>query len=82
MMFDMDPRIEQAVNVQKKYTDSLMKNEHVMGVSVRPVGGYVHNPEDYALVVLVDDEEAIDHIPSHLDNVRVVVQPIGRIKAQ
>ena len=78
----MDPRIEQAVNVQKKYTDSLMQNEHVMGVSVRPVDGYVHNPEAYVLVVLVDDEEAKKHIPSQLDNVQVIVQPVGKITAQ
>jgi len=78
----MDPRIEQAVNVQKKYTDSLMQNQHVMGVSVRPVDGYVHNPEGYALLVLVDDEEAKKQIPAQLDNVQVIVKPIGRIKAQ
>jgi hypothetical protein len=78
----MDSRIEHAVNVQKKYTDSLMQNEHVMGVSVRPVNGYVHNPEGYALVVLVDDEEAKKLIPKQLDNVPVIVQPIGKVKAQ
>jgi len=78
----MDPRIEQAVNVQKKYTDSLMQNQHVMGVSVRPVDGYVHHPEAYALVVLVDDEDVKNQIPSQLDDVRVIVQPVGRVKAQ
>jgi len=79
-MFHIDPKIEQAVNVQKKYTDKLMQNEHVMGVSVRPVDGYVHHPETYALVVLVDDEEVKKHIPSKLDDVPVIVQPIGRGK--
>jgi len=78
----MDPKIEQAVNVQKKYTDSLMQNRHVMGVSVRPVDGYVYHPEAYALVVLVDDEANKSHIPSKLDDVPVIVQPIGRVKAQ
>ena len=78
----MDSRIEHAVNVQKKYTDSLMQNEHVMGVSVRPVNGYVHNPEGYALVVLVDDEEAKKLIPKQLEDVPVIVQPIGKVKAQ
>ena len=78
----MDPRIEQAINVQKKYTDSLMQNEHVMGVSVRPVDGYVYHPAAYALVVLVDDEEVKKHIPSQLDDVRVIVQPVGKITAQ
>jgi hypothetical protein len=78
----MDPKIEQAVNVQKKYTDSLMQNQHVMGVSVRPVDGYGYHPEAYALVVLVDDEAAKNHIPSKLDDVPVIVQPIGKIKAQ
>ena len=78
----MDSRIEHAVNVQKKYTDSLMRNQHVMGVSVRPVDGYVHNPKDYALVVLVDDDDAKKHIPKQLDNVPVIVQRVGKIKAQ
>jgi len=78
----MDPKIEQAVNVQKKYTDSLMQNRHVMGVSVRPVEGYVHHPETYALVVLVDDEANKNLVPTQLDNVPVIVRPIGRIKAQ
>ena len=78
----MDPKIEQAVNVQKKYTDSLMQNRHVMGVSVRPVEGYVYHPEAYALVVLVDDEAAKNHIPTQLDDVPVIVQPIGGITAQ
>ena len=78
----MDPRIEAAVNVQKKYTDSLMQNRHVMGVSVRPVNGYAHNPEGYALVVLVDDDEAKKNIPKQLDNVPIIVQRVGKIKAQ
>lgn len=78
----MDTRIEDAVNVQKKYTDSLMQNEHVMGVSIRPVNGYVYHPEGYALVVLVDDEEAKKLIPKQLEDVPVIVQPIGKVKAQ
>ena len=78
----MDSRIEHAVNVQKKYTDRLMQNQHVMGVSVRPVDGYVHNPEGYALLVLVDDEDAKKLIPKQLEDVPVIVQPIGKIKAQ
>ena len=78
----MDPKIEQAVNVQKKYTDSLMQNRHVMGVSVRPVEGYVHHPETYALVVLVDDEANKNLVPTQLDNVPVIVRPIGRGKTQ
>jgi len=80
----MDPRIQQAVNVQKKYTDSLMQNRHVMGVSVRPINGYVHNPEAYALVVLVDvdDETVKNHIPSHLDDVPVIVKPVSHFKTQ
>jgi len=78
----MDARIERAVSVQKKYTDSLMRNQHVMGVSVRPTNGYVHHPDDYALVVLVDDEEVKNHIPSHLDDVPVIVQRVGKIKTQ
>jgi len=81
-MFNVDPKIEQAVNVQKKYTDSLMQNQHVMGVSVRPVEGYVYHPEAYALVVLVDDEKEKSHIPSHLDDVPVIVQRVGKIKTQ
>jgi hypothetical protein len=80
-MFSMDARIERAVDVQKKYTDRLMQNRHVMGVSVRPVNGYVHNPEGYALVVLVDDDDARKLIPKQLEDVPVIVQPIGKVKA-
>jgi len=78
----MDSRIERAVNVQKKYTDRLMQNEHVMGVSVRPVNGYVHHPEGYALLILVDDEDAKELIPKQLEDVPVIVQPIGKVTAQ
>jgi len=78
----MDARIERAVDVQKKYTDRLMQNRHVMGVSVRPVNGYVHNPEGYALVVLVDDDDARKLIPKQLEDVPVIVQPIGKVTAQ
>jgi hypothetical protein len=53
-----------------------------MGVSVRPVEGYVHHPETYALLVLVDDEANKSHIPTQLDNVPVIVKSIGRVKAQ
>jgi hypothetical protein len=81
-MFFMDARIERAVDVQKKYTDRLMQNRHVMGVSVRPVNGYVHNPEGYALVVLVDDDDARKLIPKQLEDVPVIVQPIGKVTAQ
>jgi len=81
-VFEMDSKIQQAVDVQKKYTDSLMQNQHVMGVSVRPVEGYVHRPSAYALVVLLDDEGELDHIPPHLDDVPVIVQRVGKIKTQ
>jgi hypothetical protein len=77
-MFGMDPKIERAKHVQNKYTDSLMQNQHVMGVSVRPVEGYVHKPEAYALVVLVDEHAEPNHIPSVLDDIPVIVQRVGR----
>jgi len=78
----MDPKIERAKYVQNKYTETLMRNQHVMGVSVRPVEGYVHKPEAYALVVLVDEHAEPNHIPSVLDDVPVIVQRIGRNKKQ
>ena len=81
-MFGTDPKIEQAKHVQNKYTDSLMQNRHVMGVSVRPVEGYVHKPEAYALVVLVDEYVEPHHIPKILDDVPVIVQRVGRVKTQ
>jgi len=81
-MFGMDPKIEQAKHVQNKYTDSLMQNRHVMGVSVRPVEGYVHKPEAYALVVLVDEYVEPHHIPEVLDDVPVIVQRVSRGKTQ
>ena len=78
----MDPKIEHAKRVQNKYTDSLMQNQHVMGVSVRPVEGYVHRPEAYALVVLIDEHTEEHHIPDVLDDVPVIVQRVGRTKMQ
>ena len=81
-MFGIDPKIEQAKNVQYKYTDSLMQNRHVMGVSIRPVEGYVHKPEAYALVVLVDEYIEPHHLPKILDDVPVIVQRVGKVKAQ
>jgi len=81
-MFGMDPKIAQAKHVQNKYTDSLMQNRHIMGVSVRPVEGYVHKPEAYALVVLVDEYVEPHHIPEVLDDVPVIVQRVSRGKTQ
>ena len=81
-MFAMDTRIQRAVDVQVRHTDRLMKDEHVMGVSVRPVDGYVHNPADYALVVLVDEYVESDHIPSTIDDVPVIVQRVRSSKTQ
>jgi len=81
-MFTMDTRIQRAVDVQMKHTDRLMKDQHVMGVSVRPVDGYVHNPSDYALVVLVDEYVEPDHIPSIIEDVPVIVQRVRSSKTQ
>ncbi len=81
-MFAMDPKIEQAKRVQNKYTDRLMQNQHVMGVSVQPVEGYVHKPEAYALVVLVDDHVEPHHIPKVLEDVPVIVQRVNWGKMQ
>jgi len=81
-MFNMDTRIQRAVDVQMKHTESLMKNKHIMGVSVRPVDGYVHNPEAYALVVLVDEEADRDHIPSTIDDVPVIIQRVRSSRTQ
>jgi len=78
----MDPKIERAKYVQSKYTERLMQNQHVLGVSVRPVEGYVHKPEAYALVVLVDEYVEPHHLPEMLDDVPVIVQKVGKIKPQ
>ena len=78
----MDPKIERAKHVQHKYTDSLMQNQHVLGVSVRPVEGYVHKPEAYALVILVDEYVEPHHMPKVLDDVPVIVQKVGTTKTQ
>lgn len=78
----MDPKIMRAKQVQNKYTDSLMQNEHIMGVSVRPIEGYVHKPEAYALVILVDEHAEAHHIPDVLEDVPVIVQRVGKTKMQ
>lgn len=76
-MFQTDEAILRAKHVQMKYTDHLMQDKHVLGVSVRPVEGYVHKPKEYALVVLVDDNLPAGAIPTTLDDVRVIVQRVS-----
>jgi len=78
----MDPKIERAKHVQSKYTDSLMQNQHVLGVSVRPIEGYVHKPEAYALVILVDEYVEPHHIPKVLEDVPVIIQKVGTTRTQ
>lgn len=83
MMFNTDESIEHAKDVQKKYTDSLMKNRHVMGISVQPVDGYSQSrPTEYALVLLVDEAGAKHWFPTQIDNVPVIVKPVGHITKQ
>lgn len=83
MMFNTDEAIELAKKAQKKYTDTLMKNKHVMGVSVAPVDGYSQSkPTEYALVLLVDEDGQRHWFPTKLDDVPVIVQPINRVTKQ
>lgn len=82
-MFESNPKIQQAVRVQHKYTDTLMQNQGVMGVSVHPVDGYgMFHPHIFVLMVLVDDDAAVDHIPSVLDDVPVLVKKMASRKLQ
>jgi hypothetical protein len=82
-VFESNPKIQQAVRVQHKYTDTLMQNQEVLEVSVRPVDGYVmFHPHIFVLMVLVDDEANVDHIPSVLDDVPVLVQKMASRKLQ
>lgn len=83
MMFNTDEAIEIAKKAQTKYTDSLMQNKHVMGVSVQPIDGYSQSrPTEYALVLLVDEGGQRHWFPSELDHVPVIVQPINRVTKQ
>lgn len=68
---------------QNKYTDELMQKNHVIGVSI---GESEINPDEYVLIVLVDEILPSDYltpearIPSSLDGVPVVVREIGTIR--
>ncbi len=79
MMFQMDEAIEQAKRVQNKYTDTLMQNKHVIGVSVRPMYGYNQSkPTEYALVLLVEEDGQNQWFPTQIEDVPVIVQPVSR----
>jgi hypothetical protein len=78
-----DESMARATLVQTKYTDELLRKEHVMGVAVglaKEGGVYT---SDICLVVMVDQKvppEQLapeDVIPTTLDGVRVDVQEIG-----
>jgi len=76
MMFNTDESIEMAKDVQKKYTDSLMQNKHVLGVSVQPVDGYGQSrPTEFALVLLIDEDGEKHWFPTQIDNVPVILRP-------
>ena len=78
-----DEKTAKATLVQKKYTETLLKIPHVIGVAVglaKTNGAYT---SDVCLVVMVDKKRPItelasqDQIPAQLDGVRVDVQEIG-----
>jgi hypothetical protein len=87
-MTNVDEQTARAMLVQNKYTESLLKLPHVVGVGI----GYVKvngvQTGEIGLVVMVDEKiyaqevDPVDQIPKELDGVRVDVQAIGKPVAQ
>lgn len=83
-----DDQMQQALAVQAKYQDMLLKMPHVVGVGVgfAKVGGV--ETDQLALIVMVDHKleaqelSPNEQIPAALDGVRVDVQEMGPFFAQ
>lgn len=86
-MAGRDQQLARIADVQKKYTDMLMKKPHVVGISMGPLRENNKANGEYALIVMVDEEvppEQVspeDQIPAELDGVPVVVRQVGTITA-
>jgi len=86
-MLGTDQQLARIAEVQKKYTEMLMKKPHVVGISMGPLQENGNVTGEYALIVMVDEEvppdqiPAEDQIPSELDGVPVVVRPVGAVQA-
>jgi hypothetical protein len=79
-----DQQLAHIADIQKKYTTILMKKAHVVGVSIGPVQENGTVTGDFALIVTVDDKANLDKqhsIPSKLEGVPVVIQPVGSLEA-
>jgi hypothetical protein len=80
-------QLTRIVEVQRKYTDMLMKKPHVVGLSIGPLRKTGKTNGDYALIVMVDEAvppEQVspeEQIPAELDGVPVVVREVGTIQA-
>ncbi len=87
-MTSREEQSARAMLAQHKHTDSFMRKQHVMGISIG-IGLRGGVPMDaICLVVLVDvkvpldDLDPVDQLPDEVDGVEVDVQEIGRVVAQ
>lgn len=84
----MDEQMARAQLVQTKYSDTLMRKSHVLGVGVGYVTQGGQQTGEIGLVVMVDAKvsseiiDPVDQIPPELDGVRVDVQEVGIFSAQ
>lgn len=87
-MAGTDQQLARIAAVQRKYSDQLLKKNHVVGVSIGPASENGKDTGDWALIVLVDrlvpPEYLVpeDRIPCELDGVQVIVREIGVLEAQ
>lgn len=84
----VDEQTARAMLVQTKYTETLLKLPHVVGVGIGFVKKNGVETGDIGLVVMVDEKvsaqdiDPVDVIPKELDGVPVDVQAIGQPRAQ
>jgi hypothetical protein len=81
MMSGTERQLAQAMAVQNKYIDELMKQEHVVGVTVAPTRQNENDWETFAVIILVDEKVPEERFPTELDGIPVVVREIGTVKA-
>lgn len=79
----MQDQLRHAEIVQQRYTESLLRLPHVIGVGIGFAREHGIATNEIALIIMVDEKIPVDQldlerlIPKQLDGVRVDVQPAG-----
>lgn len=86
-MAGTDQQLARIAEVEKKYTNALMRKKHVLGITIGPMREDGKATGEFALIILVDEKLPLDklapedQIPSQLDGVSVIVHEVGIVKA-